>query len=229
VQSGGAAPAARAPTRLTKRVRKLYEESAVPVREIAAAAGVTERTVYKYAAKHDWRPRYRWRADGARPAGRRAASGFAPVKGAGGRFIARADRDKPVAAGLKATDPRAASRALAACAQAEALAREAQAEAAWLRWSEVILDWLKTARILRDALAAHQARRGRAAANGVTGATDAYAQWLTRAGHVAVDCLQFCHAQRARCGFIESLERAAALRAKPSTVITGPPRSAMSR
>lgn len=36
-------------TKLTQRVRELYEESAVPVREIARLAGVTERTLYKHA------------------------------------------------------------------------------------------------------------------------------------------------------------------------------------
>jgi DNA invertase Pin-like site-specific DNA recombinase len=34
-------------TKLTECVRALYEDSAVPVREIAALAGVTERTLYK--------------------------------------------------------------------------------------------------------------------------------------------------------------------------------------
>jgi AcrR family transcriptional regulator len=55
-------------TELTERVRALYEGSAVPVREIARLAGVTERTIYKYAAKHAWKPRYRWTPDGARRA-----------------------------------------------------------------------------------------------------------------------------------------------------------------
>ena len=43
---------------LTDRVRALYEGSVVPVREIAAVAGVTERTLYKYVAKGGWRRRY---------------------------------------------------------------------------------------------------------------------------------------------------------------------------
>ncbi len=49
------------------QVRALYEESAVPVREIMRRAGVTERTIYKYACKGQWRPR---RAGGMRRARR---------------------------------------------------------------------------------------------------------------------------------------------------------------
>ena len=51
---------------LTERARALYEDSAVPVREIARLTGVTERTIYKYAAKHAWKPRYRWSPDRGR-------------------------------------------------------------------------------------------------------------------------------------------------------------------
>jgi hypothetical protein len=94
-------------------VRALYEDSAVPVREIAGLAGVTERTIYKNVAKHDWKRRYR----------------CALEKGAGGRFIRRADKGKPFAVGLKATDPEGAARAATACRQAESLSREAQSEA----------------------------------------------------------------------------------------------------
>ena len=96
-------------------MRALYEHSAVPVAEIAKLAGVTERTIYKYAAKGRWKPRYafafrRARAAGGAPArGWRAGKRFAPAKGAGGRFIRRADKGKPFAAGLKATDPAAAA------------------------------------------------------------------------------------------------------------------------
>ena len=130
-QGGGGEQAAASgeQTRLTKRVRKLYEETAVPVREIASLAGVTERTVYKYAAKHDWRPRYRWRPDGARPRGWRAGQRFAPAKGAGGRFIRREDKGKPFAAGLKATDAQAERRAAKLAQEADALARAAREKA----------------------------------------------------------------------------------------------------
>lgn len=126
---GGEQPAA---PDLTARVRALYEDTAVPVREIARLIGVTERTVYGYARKHRWKPRYRWMPDGSRPPGRparRRLTAYAPVKGAGGCFIRRDDRDKPFATGLKALDPAGRARALAGCAQAEPLAQAAQAEA----------------------------------------------------------------------------------------------------
>jgi hypothetical protein len=110
---------------LTARARALYEDSAVPVREIASVAGVTERTIYKYAAKHAWKPRYRWAPD----RGWRARAKFAPAKGAGARFIRREDKGRPFATGLKALDPAGAARAAAECEQAERVAHFAQAEA----------------------------------------------------------------------------------------------------
>src|SRR5579875_813092 len=128
---------------LMAQVRRMYEDSIVPVREIARRAGVTERTLYKYARKHNWKPRYAWMPDGARPPGRPArrrrtraqgkhderAERFAPAKGTGGRFIRRDDIGKPVARGIKAHDP--AGRAVAAAASAEAarMAQRAKAEA----------------------------------------------------------------------------------------------------
>ncbi|MGA7975355.1 MAG: helix-turn-helix domain-containing protein, partial [Pseudolabrys sp.] len=45
-------------TSLTARARALYEGSAVPVREIARLAGVSERTLYKYVEKYRWKKRY---------------------------------------------------------------------------------------------------------------------------------------------------------------------------
>jgi hypothetical protein len=120
---------------LTARVRALYEDTAVPVREIAAVAGVTERTIYKYVIRQNWKRRYRVtprnEAAAAANRGRRwqHASGLAPAKGAGGRFIRREDKAKPFAQGLKATDPAGRARALAQCAAADELACEAQAEA----------------------------------------------------------------------------------------------------
>ena len=118
-------------TDLMTRVRGLYEDSAVPVREIARLAGVTERTIYKYAQKHFWQPRYRWHDDHPcmRARGWRTADRFAPTKGAGGRFIRREDAGKPYARGLKANDPAGRARAVTACAEAERLAREAQQKA----------------------------------------------------------------------------------------------------
>ncbi len=115
---------------LTERVRALYEHSAVPVAEIASVAGVTERTIYKYAAKEQWTPRYAWapsRSRGQR-AGERVAPDFVPVRGAGGRFIRRADQGKPFATGLKATDPAAAARAAAACRREAVRSLAAQAQ-----------------------------------------------------------------------------------------------------
>ncbi len=82
---------------LTERVRALYEESVVPVREIARLAGVTERMIYKYARKRGWVPRVtRLSRDGT-------AAGLA-ARGARARFIPREEAGKPVASGLKATD-----------------------------------------------------------------------------------------------------------------------------
>ena len=116
---------------LMAQVRALYEQSAVPVREIARRAGVTERTLYKYAQKHGWRPRYQWRDDHACMLGRgwRAAEDFAPAQGAGGRFVRREDAGKPFAQGLKALDPAARARAEAVCAEAQARAQRAQQKA----------------------------------------------------------------------------------------------------
>jgi|SRR5581483_9311461 len=135
-EAPGSPPArGRAEEGLTARVRRLYEQTAVPVAEIARLAGVTERTLYKYARKGGWTPRYAWiDAGGVNRQRRRARAGFAPgqfapVKGAGGRFIARADKDKPFARGLKAADPAGERRAAAQCRAAEALARAAKAKA----------------------------------------------------------------------------------------------------
>jgi hypothetical protein len=122
-------------TKLTKRIRALYEDSAVPVREIAAIAGVSERTLYTYVEKHAWKRRHRCAARdeavAAANRGRRwrAQPDVTPAKGAGGRFIRREDKDKPFASGLKALDPAGRRRAEARCATAEPLSREALEEA----------------------------------------------------------------------------------------------------
>jgi hypothetical protein len=135
-----------------QRLRGLYEEDVVPVREIAALAGVTERTLYKYIEKGAWRRRYRLSApnsppltpphkslhSGARerdPGGEgnkswQASPRFAPVKGAGGRFIRREDKDKPFARGIKALDPEGAARAVAKAARAAAFSAPAKKAAA---------------------------------------------------------------------------------------------------
>jgi hypothetical protein len=138
-QIGAGEPSGPSAQNLTEQVRALYETSAVPVREIAQLAGVSERTIYKYVRRHGWIRRYRVTPRGAAAAaanrGRRLrpspdfAPDLTPVRGAGGRFIRREDKDKPFAHGLKATDAEARARAVAACRQAELLARAAQAQA----------------------------------------------------------------------------------------------------
>ena len=117
---------------LTAQVRALYEGSAVPVAEIARLAGVTERTIYKYARKCGWTPRYRWELPDAGDArGRRWRAGetFAAAKGAGGRFVVHADKHQPVPAGIAATDPARAARAHKACVEAAEFGSAAEAEA----------------------------------------------------------------------------------------------------
>jgi AcrR family transcriptional regulator len=153
-------------TLLTQRVRALYEESVVPVREIARIAGVTERTIYRYVHKGAWRRRYacaaREAAVAAANRGRSMATepDFGPVKGAGGRFIRREDEGKPYACGLKALDPAGARRAVAACVRAEELPDDAIAQAsadAQVRAEELKAEreaeaYLKSLKVLLDAL-----------------------------------------------------------------------------
>ncbi len=114
---------------LTERVRALYEEDVVPVRELAALAGVTERTLYKYIEKGGWRRRYAVRGveAAATNRGRKlvAQTRFAPVKGAGGRFIRREDAGLPHARGIKALDPEGAQDAAAKAERAAALSAKA--------------------------------------------------------------------------------------------------------
>jgi hypothetical protein len=98
---------------LTARVRTLYEDTIVPVAEIARLAGVTECTIYKYARKLGWWPRV-----------------VRLARGAGGRFIPLADVGQPVATGLKALDPQGAARAVARCADAALISERAAAAAA---------------------------------------------------------------------------------------------------
>ena len=120
---------------LMARVQALYEDTAVPVREIARLCGVTERTLYKYVRRGGWRRRYvRVAADDASPGAERGerwlrACGHEPVKGAGGRFVPRVEAGRPVAQGLKALDPKAREQASVACAAASARAAKARAKA----------------------------------------------------------------------------------------------------
>jgi hypothetical protein len=126
---------------LTERVRALFENSALPVREIARLAGVTERTIYKYAAKQQWKPRYRWNEGkaGERHRGWNAEAAFTPVKGAGGRFVARARAGEAHPVGLKATDPAGAAQAAAACVRAGEAVAAAQAEAGRIARAEACI------------------------------------------------------------------------------------------
>ena len=139
----------------------------MPVAEIARLCGVTERTIYKYAQRGNWTPRYRWSAKGGRPRGARwRADRVAPAKGAAGRFIRRADKGKPVATGLKAADPQAAAKADAACGEAARLARaaEIEAEIAALH-KERTASWNEAHRRTEELMAYHQdykRRHGRA-------------------------------------------------------------------
>ncbi|RDV02168.1 hypothetical protein [Undibacter mobilis] len=167
---------------LMARVRALYEDSAVPVREIARLCGVTERTLYKYVRRGAWKRRYvRAPADDAstgsvsgaeRGARWLRASGREPVKGAGGRFIPRDEAGRPVAQGIaqeiaqgiKALDPAARQRAATACAAAAARAARARAKA--------------------DAAQVWEARRR--AIDSVSAAMAAYSRWrLGRARRAA--------------------------------------------
>jgi len=126
-----------------------------------------------------------------------APAKFAPVKGAGGRFIRRADKGKPFARGLKATDPQGATRATAACAQAEAIAAEAQADAALLQWNETLVELLRTVRIISDQLTAYQQERRQKRRGQPAAQTDMREQTMNRLGHLALDCVEFCQAQMA--------------------------------
>jgi hypothetical protein len=73
------APSGPQPTELTQQVRALYEDSIVPVREIARRVGIHERTLYKYVTKGGWRRRYR--VKGAAFAGIGRAGTLAPDAG----------------------------------------------------------------------------------------------------------------------------------------------------
>jgi hypothetical protein len=190
--------AASAESDLTARVRALYETSAVPVREIAAVAGVTERTIYKYAQKGGWKARYAW-VDRGGVAGRRRRvnDGFAPAKGAGGRFIRREDSGQPIARGLKATDPQGTAQARAACAQAGTIAAQAQADAVFLQWNESFVEWLRTVRMIDDELTAYRQARRQRRRGWPAELADAREQTLNRLGHIALDGLEFCRAQTA--------------------------------
>ena len=116
---------------LLARVRALYETSDITVREIAALAGVSERTLYKYAAKGRWRRRVR-RLDADDAVGESAAASGADraARGAGGRFIPLAQAHLPHPCGLKALDPEGARLASVVCERAQILSEAAAVSAA---------------------------------------------------------------------------------------------------
>ena len=138
---------------LMERVRALYEDSAVPVAEIARLVEVSERTLYKYVARGGWRRRYAGPAHDADG----VAKKFAPVTGAGGRFIRRDQAGQPQTSGLKALDPQGAGRVTEACAQAGAVSDAAQAEvreqAARRAAAQTFAVRLHTLDVLNDTLA----------------------------------------------------------------------------
>jgi hypothetical protein len=92
-------------------VRDLYENSVLPVHEIARIVGVTERTIYKRAKKGGWKPRV-----------------VRLGRGAGGRYATRADEGAAVR-GLMALDPDGAARAAGRCVAAGLLSKIAAAAA----------------------------------------------------------------------------------------------------
>jgi hypothetical protein len=138
VRASAAAPSVIPPD-LMREVRRLYEDGIVPVREIARGAGVSERTLYKYARKYGWTPRYAWMPDGSRPPGRAGrrrcgderghAQRYAAVRGAGGRFVRREEIGQPFAHGIKALDAAARASAAKACAAAARKAEHARLQA----------------------------------------------------------------------------------------------------
>jgi hypothetical protein len=123
------------PATLLDRVRDIYENTIVPVREIARLVGVTERTLYKYVDRHGWARRHVCiaRDEAVRSANRgrllAPRSGFDRAKGAGGRFVTRDETAPPHQAGLKALDPLGAERVIADCEEARRLSDTAITEA----------------------------------------------------------------------------------------------------
>ena len=131
-------------------------------------------------------------------AGARPAPWLRPRARAAASCAART-RVKPFAVRSQGDRPQGAARATAACAQAETIAAQAQADAAWEQWNESFVVWLRTVRMIRDQLAEHRQARRQKRPNHTAQETDAYEQCLTKAGHIALDYLEFCQAQMATC------------------------------
>jgi hypothetical protein len=109
------APPVTPPRSLTDEARHLYENTIVPVREIARLAGVSEPTIYKYVRRGGWKRR-----------NEALAASLRRAKGAGGRYIRREDIGKPHLSGLAALDPERALRASQAMREAGDRARVAE-------------------------------------------------------------------------------------------------------
>jgi hypothetical protein len=147
---------------LTRQVRVLYEQSVVPVAEIARLAGVSPRTLYKYVQEGGWRRRYLH--DTATAVAKRAAvrkpRACVTAKGAGGRFIRAEDVGKPFERGLKALDAEGEARARALAGRAAELSDQAVVRTGRLR--EAFSDARIMARmvsVLRDLTAIEAAGR----------------------------------------------------------------------
>ena len=145
-------------TLLTARARALYEDSCVPIPEIARLAGVHERTLYKYARKRGWRRRnvrsVREKSGAIHEPGRKVATGINPPRGAGGRFIARENAGLAIPRGLKALDPAGGARAAAALDRAMILSKRALERARALREAGANARMLATITRMLPALAA---------------------------------------------------------------------------
>jgi hypothetical protein len=96
-----------------ERMRTLYEETAMPVREIARLVDRTESLVYKYARRYGWK---------ARPT----------TLYRGGRFLPHTDAERPEHRDRRAREPGAAEAAAERCVRAglisERMASETVAE-----------------------------------------------------------------------------------------------------
>jgi hypothetical protein len=160
-QGGGECCGATEQTTLTRHVRALYENSVVPVHEIARLAGVHQRTLYKYVQKGGWRRRHATQdlaSAVAKRAAKRKSRPCVTAKGAGGRFIRGADVGKPFRRGLKALDPQGEARAMRRTRHAAKLAEAASERTRRLR--EALSDartLALTMQVLRDLAAIEDA------------------------------------------------------------------------
>jgi len=111
------------------------------------------------------------------------------VRGAGGRFIRRADKGKPFATGLKATDPVAAALAAAACRREAVLARAAELRAAAEQREEAQIRAIETMSRAWADLNRYRAARAKAGQPGLRD-DDRVAQLLVRVAEIATGRLQ---------------------------------------